>query len=180
MCVWRCRAAKSASDVAVTGSIGPCWFRHRTILEPLGRNKATTKELVSAGFEQSWAGRSQLQWQLTGNNSDGRASGSSPVSHGTFGRPPLAPPLPPRPPPRPPLDILASIREALVTAQWCDATCCCEISVFFSRWCWNSQKTPKKSYRPAATNVVGAEVLRCDAPCPVLPGGSCPSAPNAS
>ena len=44
----------------------------------------------------------------TGNSSEGRASGSSPVSQGTFGRPPpLAPPRPPRPPPRPPLDIAA-------------------------------------------------------------------------
>lgn len=40
--------------------------------------------------------------QLTGNSSEGRASGSSVSSHGRAGRPPLPPPRPPRPPPRPP------------------------------------------------------------------------------
>lgn len=42
----------------------------------------------------------------TGKSSVGRASGSSPVSHDSCGRPPLPPPLPPRPPPlAPPLDM---------------------------------------------------------------------------
>jgi hypothetical protein len=41
----------------------------------------------------------------TGNSSEGRASGSSPVSQGTLGLPPLPPPRPPRPPPLPPRDI---------------------------------------------------------------------------
>jgi hypothetical protein len=41
----------------------------------------------------------------TGNSSEGRASGSSPVSQDTLGLPPLPPPRPPRPPPLPPRDI---------------------------------------------------------------------------
>lgn len=63
-------------------------------------------------------GRYAAQYLLTGNSSEGRASGSSVSSHGRPGRPPLPPPRPPRPPPRPPpLDISDSARVSCAKLQ---------------------------------------------------------------